>query len=356
MSSFSDILRMFTGINLSFVHPWFLLGLLTVPVLAWLRGHLGGAPAVEYSSTGLLRALGRPAESKAGNFLSGLAFLGLASLIVALARPERASRTVTQTQASGIDIMILLDVSGSMLTEDYKMDGQVTDRLDAVKTVTRKFIEGRPDDRIGMLAFASRPYLVSPLTLDHDWLLENLDRVHIGQVEDGTAIGSAIVSGLNRLRDPQSKSKVLILLTDGVNNCGKVTPETAAEASKALGIKLYAIGAGTNGTAPVPVFEDNSETPRLDPYGRPMYVDVQVQFDETQLRKVAEIAGGTFYRADSTQAMTDIFGEIDKLEKSTVQYKKYQEYTDLYPLFTEVGVGLVALGMVMSQTVARRLP
>ena len=121
--------------------------------------------------------------------------------------------------------------------------------------MTKKFIEGRPNDRIGLIAFASRPYLVSPLTLDHDWLLQNLDRVHIGQVEDGTAIGSAIASGLNRLKDPSSKSKVLILLTDGVNNCGKVTPETAAEASKALGIRLYAIGAGTNGIAPVPVYE-----------------------------------------------------------------------------------------------------
>ena len=351
----SDVLRMLTGVNMEFVHPWLLLGLLVVPLLAWMRGERGGAPAVEFSSTALLRSLGRVAESKAGNFMTGLYFLGLASLIIGLARPQ-GGKTTTQVQASGIDIMILLDVSGSMLTEDYFMDGQRTNRLAAVTSVTEKFIEGRLNDRIGIIAFASRPYLVSPLTLDHDWLLQNLDRVHIGQVEDGTAIGSAIAAGLNRLKDPASKSKVLILLTDGVNNCGKVTPETAAEASKALGIRLYAIGAGTNGIAPVPVFNENTETPRLDPDGKPMYMDEPVQFNETQLKKVAQIAGGHCYRAADTKSMEDIFSEIDKLEKSTVRYKKTQEYTDLYPWFLTAGLALVSLEMVLAQTVWRRLP
>jgi Ca-activated chloride channel family protein len=243
-----------------------------------------------------------------------------------------------------------------MLTEDYFMDGNRTNRLAAVTSVTKKFIEARTNDRIGLIAFASRPYLVSPLTLDHDWLMQNLDRVHIGQVEDGTAIGSAIVSGLNRLRDPNSKSKVLILLTDGVNNCGKVTPETAAEASKALGVRLYAIGAGTNGVAPVPVFEDNTETPRLGPDGKPMYMDVQVQFDEAQLKRVAEIAGGHCYRAVDTESMEKIFSEIDQMEKTTVQYKKFEEHKDLFPIFVEAGVLLMALEILMSQTIWRSLP
>jgi Ca-activated chloride channel family protein len=351
----SDLLRMITGVNMEFMHPWILLGLLAVPVLAWMRGERGGAPAVEFSSTALLRSLGRVAESKAGNFMAGLYFLGLSSLIIGLARPQ-GGKTTTHVQASGIDIMILLDVSGSMLTEDYFMDGQRTNRLEAVTSVTKKFIEARPNDRIGIIAFASRPYLVSPLTLDHDWLLQNLDRVHIGQVEDGTAIGSAIVSGLNRLKDPSSKSKVLILLTDGVNNCGKVTPETAAEASKALGTRLYAIGAGTNGVAPVPVYQENSETPRLDPSGKPMYIDVPVSFDEAQLKRVAQIAGGHFYRASDTESMRDIFSEIDKLEKSTVQYKMTQEYTDLFPWFLEAGLALVSIEIVLGQTIWRRLP
>jgi len=351
----NDILRMISGANIGFVHPWVLLGLLLVPLVAWLRGDRGGAPAVEFSSTELLRSLGRVAESKAGNFLTAMYFLGLFALIVGLARPQ-GGRTTTQAQASGIDIMILLDVSGSMLTEDYFMDDQRTNRLAAVTSVTKKFIEGRPNDRIGLIAFASRPYLVSPLTLDHDWLLQNVDRVHIGQVEDGTAIGSAIASGLNRLKDPSSKSKVLILLTDGVNNCGKITPETAAEAAKALGVRLYAIGAGTNGIAPVPIYEENTETPRMGPDGKPMYLDVQVSFDEAQLKRVALISGGHEYRAVDTKSMSDIFSEIDKLEKSTVHYKKTQEYTDLYPWFLKVGLALVSLEIVLSQTVWRKLP
>jgi len=351
----SEITRIFSGLHLQFAHPWVLLALLLVPVLAWLRGRLGGAPAVEFSSTELLRALGRAAESKAGNFMAALFYFGLALLIIGLARPQ-GGKTTTTVQASGIDIMILLDVSGSMLTEDYFMDNNRTNRLDAVTSVTKKFIEGRPNDRIGLIAFASRPYLVSPLTLDHDWLLQNLDRVHIGQVIDGTAIGSAIVSGLNRLRDPSSKSKVLILLTDGVNNCGKVTPETAAEASKALGIRLYAIGAGTNGVAPVPIFEPNSETPRLDQDGKPMYIEVPVQFDEAQLKRVAQIAGGHCYRAADTQSMENIFSEIDTLEKTTVTYKKYEEYSELFPLFVSTGMLLLALEMLMSQTLWRSLP
>jgi Ca-activated chloride channel family protein len=346
---------MLTGVNLQFAHPWLLLGLLAVPLLAWMRGDRGGAPAVEFSSTALLRSLGKVAESKAGNFMTALFFLGLASLIVALARPQ-GGKTTTQVQASGIDIMILLDVSGSMMTEDYTMDGQRTNRLNAVTTVTKKFIEARTNDRIGLIAFASRPYLVSPLTLDHDWLMQNLDRVHIGQVEDGTAIGSAIASGLNRLKDPSSKSKALILLTDGVNNCGKITPETAAQASKALGTRLYAIGAGTNGIAPVPEYDENTETPRLDRNGKPMYRMEQVEFDETQLRKVADIAGGHFYRASDTESMQNIFSEIDKLEKTTVQYKKTQEYSDLYPWFLTAGLALVSLEMLLGQTVWRKLP
>ena len=351
----NDLLHMFTGVNMQFAHPWYLLALLAVPVLAWMRGDRGGAPAVEFSSTALLRSLGRVAESKAGNFLTGLYFLGLASLIVALARPQ-GGKTTTQVQASGIDIMILLDVSGSMLAEDYFMDGNRTNRLAAVTSVTKEFIEARTNDRIGIIAFSGRPYLVSPLTLDHDWLLQNLDRVRIGQVEDGTAIGSAIAAGLNRLKDPTSKSKVMILLTDGVNNCGKITPETAAEASKALGIRLYAIGAGTNGIAPYPVFEGNRETPRLDPEGKPMYMDIEVQFDESQLKKVAQIAGGHCYRAADTKSLEDIFSEIDKLEKSTVRYKKTQQYTDLYPWFLMAGLALVSLEMVASQTLWRKLP
>jgi len=252
--------------------------------------------------------------------------------------------------------MVLIDVSGSMLTEDYEMDGQRTNRQEAIRTVTKKFIEQRPNDRIGIIAFASRPYLVSPLTLDHDWLFQNLDRVRIGQVEDGTAIGSAIASGVNRLRDRASKSKVLILLTDGDSNCGKISPPTAAQAARALGVKLYAIGAGTNGTAPVPVFDERTGQPQVDENGHTVLQMEHVEFNEDGLKNVARIAGGHYYRAADTESLKNIFTDIDKLEKSTVQYKKTQQYHDLYPWFLTTGFALIALQMVLSQTVWRRLP
>ena len=335
--------------------PWFLLTLLAVPLLAWLRGARGGVPAVEFSSTDRLRALGREAESQAGSFLTSCTFLGLAALSVALARPQ-SGKTLTQVQASGIDIMILVDVSGSMLTQDYTIGGHRASRQETIKDVTKKFIEGRPNDRIGLIAFAGRPYLVSPLTLDHDWLFQNLDRVRIGLVEDGTAIGSAIASGLNRLKDRDSKSKVLILLTDGDNNAGKILPDTAAEAAKALGVHFYAIGAGTNGVAPVPVFDERTGQPMVDENGQPVLRMERVEFNETGLKKVAEIADGKYYRAADTESLENIYADIDKLEKSTVQYKKYQQYHDLYPWFLAAGFALLGLELLLAQTVWRSLP
>src|SRR5437763_10457688 len=264
----------FTGNSaLTFAHPWLLLLLLVVPLLAYLRGRRGPAAALTFSSTASLRAIGKQSAARAGKILRSLLLAAIAVFVVALARPQ-LGKSLTQIEASGIDIILALDVSGSMLTKDFTIGGQEATRVDAIREVTQKFIEGRPNDRIGIIAFAGRPYVVSPMTLDHDWLLQNLDRVRVGLVEDGTAIGSAIASGCNRLRDKESKSRVIILLTDGDNNAGKVTPETAAEAAKALGIKLYAIGAGTKGIAPFP-FQDQ--------FGRTVYQNVKVEFNEEGL-------------------------------------------------------------------------
>ena len=193
----------------------------------------------------------KASAARAGKFLRALLLLTLALFIVALARPQ-LGKSLTQVEASGIDIMLVLDVSGSMLIKDFTVGGEPATRLDAIREVTRKFIEGRPNDRIGIIAFAGRPYVVSPMTLDHDWLLQNLERVRIGLVEDGTAIGSGIAAAANRLNDKHSKSRVIVLLTDGENNAGKIPPNTAAEAVKALQIHFYAIGAGINGVAPAP--------------------------------------------------------------------------------------------------------
>src|SRR5213595_1410236 len=195
-------------------------------MLAWFRGKSGPAAALTFSSTSALRSLGKTSAARAGQFLRALLLLSLTLFAVAMARPQ-LGKSLTQVEASGIDIMVVLDVSGSMLTKDFTIGGQEATRVDAIREVTRKFIEGRPNDRIGIIAFAGRPYVVSPMTLDHDWLLQNLDRVKIGLVEDGTAIGSAMAAAANRLNDKRSKSHVLVLLTDGENNAGKISPNTA---------------------------------------------------------------------------------------------------------------------------------
>jgi Ca-activated chloride channel family protein len=214
--------------------------------------------------------------------------------------------------------------------------------------VTRRFIEGRPNDRIGIVAFAGRPYLVSPLTLDHAWLQKNLERLRIGLVEDGTSIGSAIASGANRLKDKPSKSKIIVLLTDGDETVTTVPPTTAAEAARTLGIKIYTIAAGTNGLAPFPTGRDF--------FGNKIYRNIQVTVDEGQLRKVAEIGGGQFFLATDTASLNKIFSEIDRLEKTEVKLKRRVEWRDLFPWFIGAGMIIAVVHLMLAQTVWRTLP
>jgi Ca-activated chloride channel family protein len=334
----------FSGI--SFSQPQFLWLLLLVPLLAWLKGKFGGTPGVLFSTTKTVAKIGGRRRSRAGDFLTGLLYLALITLILALARPQEG-KTITRTQASGVDIMLVIDVSRSMLAEDFTIGGQRANRLEAVKQVTETFIRERPNDRIGIVAFAGRPYLVSPLTLDHDWLQRNLERTRIGLVEDGTAIGSALASASNRLKDKESKSKLVVLLTDGDNNMGRVSPATAAEAAQALGIKVYTIGSGSRGNAPYPVG---------DAFGRTVYRQIPVEFDEEILKQIAATTGGSYFRATDTQSLQRIFDEIDELEKSEVEVQKVEQYKDLFPWFVLVGAVLLAAETVLGQTLWRRLP
>ena len=335
-----------TLFGVTIAHPWVLLLLLLVPVIAFLRGRFGGTAGVTFSSTESLLRPGMRRRSRAGAFLAALSYLALASFIVALARPQLGSE-ITRVQASGVDIMLLLDVSRSMLSEDFSIGTSRASRIEVVKKVTEQFIRKRPNDRIGIIAFAGRPYLVSPLTLDHDWLIQNLDRIQIGLVEDGTAIGSAIASGANRLKDKEAKTKLIVLLTDGDNNAGKVMPLTAAEAAKALGIRIYTVGAGTQGEAPFPF---------TDPFGRTVYRNVPVDFKEDTIRDIAKIANGIAYRATDTRSLEKIFGEIDKLEKSKVEVEKIARYRDLFPWFLAAGLVCLGIEILLSQTLWRRLP
>ncbi|MEY2504218.1 MAG: Ca-activated chloride channel [Verrucomicrobiota bacterium] len=340
---------------LTFAQPWLLLLLAAIPLLAYWRGKSGPAAALTFSSTAALRSLGKTSAARAGQFLRALLLVSLALFAIAMARPQ-LGKSLTQVEASGIDIMVVLDVSGSMLTKDFTIGGESATRIDAIREVTRKFIEGRPNDRIGIIAFAGRPYVVSPMTLDHDWLLKNLERIKIGLVEDGTAIGSGMAAGANRLNDKRSKSRVIVLLTDGENNTGKIPPNTAAEAIKALKIHFYAIGAGINGVAPTPVFNPQNGKPMTDMFGNVVYQNQRVHFNEAGLKEVTRIADGQFFRATDTKSLEQIFGDIDKLEKTTVSVKKYQQYRDLFPACIMAGLGLLIAQLVLSQTIWKKLP
>jgi Ca-activated chloride channel family protein len=267
-------------------------------------------------------------------------------MIVGLARPQ-LDHSRTQVTANGIDIVLGLDVSGSMTALDFLINNRRINRIEVVKSVVSKFIEERPDDRIGLIAFAGAPYVVSPITLDHDWLLQNLERVNIGTAEDGTAIGSAIAASVNRLRTTPAKSKVIILLTDGVNNTGKISPLAAAEAAKALGVKIYTIGVGVRGKAPIPV---------KDEAGNWHLVMAQVDVDEKTLQAVAEETGGRFYRATDTDSLQKIYEQINGYEKSAQTVQKFEHYEELYPWALIPALGILGLGLILQQTRLRRLP
>lgn len=329
-----------------FVHPELLLLLLVLPLLAIWRGRTGHPVAIRMPSTDDARRVGARPRSKVGGLLAFLGLLAFALLIIALARP-RHGKGSTDVEASGIDIMLALDVSGSMEALDFTLNGQSVNRLAAVKDVVGKFVGQRPNDRIGMLAFAGRPYLVSPLTLDHGFVEKRLQDVNMGQVEDGTAIGSAIASAVGHLRESNAKSRIIILLTDGVNNAGAVNPLTAAEAAKALGIKIYTIGAGTRGDAPVPV---------RDAFGRTHLQRIKVEIDEEVLRSVSAATGGQSFRATDTGSLAKIYDLINQLETTTRKLKKYQRYDELYMFFLIPGIFLLVLELVLRQTRFRRLP
>ena len=329
-----------------FFHPQFLSLLLLLPVIAVWLGRKGRVAAVEYSNASVAREVARETRSRAGRWLMLLPLLAAALLILGLARPQVRQGT-TDVQASGIDMMLAIDVSGSMQSLDYKVDDKPVDRVDIVKSVVSKFIEARPDDRMGLIEFAGEPFLISPLTLDHDWLQQGVDRVSTGTIPDGTAIGDAIAMGVNRLRDQPAKSKVLVLLTDGCNNTGKVPPLLAAQAAKALGIKIYTIGAGVRGEAPMPV---------KDEFGETRIVMVKSDVDEDTLNKIAQETGGQFFRATDTQSLKDTYAQIDRMEKTTHAIKRYEHVSELFAWTLVPGLLVLGTGFWLEQTRFRRLP
>jgi Ca-activated chloride channel family protein len=328
-----------------FEQGWFLLVLLALPIVWYCQRRLR-SPSLRFAPARVFRDGIKSAGLNRIFVQRALFYSAALSLILALARPQLGT-TTSQTHASGIDVMLLLDVSRSMLSEDFAIGVERASRIDVVKQVTERFIEGRPNDRIGVIAFAGRPFLVSPLTLDHTWLLSNLSRLQIGLTEDGTAIGSALVSAANRLRDRKAKSRVIVLLTDGDNNAGSVPPNTAAEAAAAIGIKIYTIGTGTNGLVPFP---------ETDRFGNKFYTEEYMPFQEDTCRRIAEIGHGQFFRATDTRGMEAIFAAINRLEKTEMDVRQIHHYRDYFSWFIGAGVLLLGVGTILGETVWRSVP
>lgn len=325
--------------------PWLLLLILLVPLLVRPRRRQA-PPPLRYPVLDAVRAVGPGRRARWRWLLPALRATALVLLVAALARPQ-VGKGASQVFTEGIDIMLVVDVSGSMLAEDFQLDGRRANRLEAVKAVVRRFLEGRPGDRVGLVLFSGRPYTQAPLTLDHGWVAKNLERAHVGMIEDGTAVGSALATAVSRLEASEAKSKIVILLTDGENNAGKVPPLTAAEAAKALGYRVYTIGAGTRGSAPYP---------RVDAFGRRVYVNVPVDIDEDTLRRMAEMTGGRYYRATDTATLQQVYDEIDKLERSPQESLHYLEFRELYPWLALPALLLLAAEAVLAQTWLRVLP
>jgi Ca-activated chloride channel family protein len=329
-----------------FLQPEWFWAFAVLPLVLLWRGRRGPVAAIQYPDISLARDLARRTRSRIAGLTWLWPLLAAILMIVGLARPQRLHSN-TQVTANGIDIVLLLDVSGSMQALDFALEGHRLNRIEVVKSVVSKFIDERPNDRIGIIAFAASPYLVSPLTLDHDWLQQNLERVNVGVGDDGTAIGSAIAAGVNRLRATIAKSKVVILLTDGVNNTGKISPISAAEAAKALGVKVYTIGVGVRGKAPIPV---------RDEAGRMHVIMATVDVDEKTLHAVAEETGGQFYRATDTDSLQRIYDQINRFETSAQTVQKFDHADELYRWTLYPALGILGLGFLLQQTRYRRLP
>ena len=332
---------------IQFLQPQWLWLLTLLPLVMLMRGRRGPVAAVEFSDVGLAREVARSSRARVGRWVWLFAVLAGALMIIGLARPQRA-HSRTEITANGIDIMLGLDVSGSMQALDFQVDGQRVNRIAVVKSVVSKFIEERPSDRIGLIAFAAAPYLVSPLTLDHDWLQQNLERVSTAVAgDDGTAIGSAIAAAVNRLRTSNAKSKIVVLLTDGMNNTGKISPIAAAEAAQAMGVKVYTIGVGVRGMAPIPV---------RDQAGNMHLIMDKVDVDEQTLQTVATTTGGKFYRATDTDSLEKIYEQINRLEKTAHTVQKFEHVEELYSWALIPAAAILGFGLLLQHTRFRRLP
>jgi Ca-activated chloride channel family protein len=329
-------MKWFSG--LEFAQPGFFWLLLIIPLMVayywWRNSKLQGTLGM---STTKSFALAHKSQMHIFRHYSiVLRCLAFIAIIVALARPQSAMSWENET-TEGIDIMIASDISGSMLSEDFKPN-----RLEAGKNIAIDFIKARPDDRIGLVIFSGESFTQCPLTIDHDVLINLFADIHNGMIDDGTAIGMGLATAINRLKDSEAKSKVIILLTDGVNNTGSIPPITAAEIAKQFNIRVYTVGIGTNGSAPYPV---------KDQFGNVHYQMIPVDVDEKTLTQIADITGGKYFRARNNTELTQIYSQIDKMEKVKIAVTQYHKKTERYLPIAIIALILLSLEFLLSNTI-----
>jgi Ca-activated chloride channel family protein len=317
--------------------------MLIIPLLAWdyFRRHQQRRASIRFPSLAVVKRMPPSTAYKFRHLLAALRLAAAALLVTALARPQQGE-ALEEVTAQGIDIALLLDVSSSMKTMDLKPN-----RMLAAKSVLENFIMGRKHDRMGLVVFAGHSYTQCPLTLDYNVLVQLTRKVNFGHVEDGTAIGTAILNGVNRLRGSTAKSKVMVLLTDGQNNSGEVDPVTAARAAQALGIKIYTIGVGRDGDQPMEID---------DPVFGRRIVAVRTDVDMPMLQQIARITGGKCYRAQDSEALKDIYQTIDKLEKSEIKTTSYYRYRELFMSLVYLALLLILAEAVLAHTRFRKAP
>ena len=328
---------------ITFAHPsylWFLL--LLLPYVAWyIWKRRGNYASLGVSTTAPYTKLGRPLRAYLLHGLFAVRCAAIACLIVVLARPQSHDNWST-SNTQGTDIVLALDISSSMLAQDFKPN-----RFEAAKEVAAKFVAGREHDNIGVVIFAGESFTAVPMTTDRALLVNYINDITMGMLQDNTAIGDGLATSINRIKDGKAKSKSIILLTDGSNNTGNVAPITAAEIARKLGIKVYTIGVGKNGMAPYP--QENE-------FGRIVYVPTPVVIDETTLRKIADITDGKYFRATGNTVLSDIFAEIDALETSVIDVKNFSHTEDNFMPWAWLAFALIAFELAMRSTLLRTVP
>ena len=327
--------------NITFSDPGYLYLLLLIPAIIAFYILKQRKAFASFRMPGLnpLSKSGTTIRNYLQNILFGARIIAVALLIIVLARPQSTDK-FQDVSTEGIDIMLALDISGSMLARDFKPD-----RLEASKDVATEFISGRPYDRIGLVVFSGESFTQCPLTTDHAVLINLLREIQSGMIEDGTAIGMGLANAVNRIKDSEAKSKVIILLTDGINNRGEVAPATAAGIAKTFGVRVYTIGVGTMGTAPYPV---------QTPFGT-QYQDMPVEIDEAILKEIAQTTGGKYFRATDNDKLVQVYGEIDKLEKSKIDVRQFTRKEEKYLIPAIIAFFILAVELLVRYTFLRKL-